>query len=237
MAPRTISKVQDAASEWIRACGALNIPRCMLLTGGYSREECKDSSKQNAVRMAIKRKAAKVLSRKIRALGQIGFDLDGNMIYAPSHEIEDLANRYLDLCGELTVETILMVRHSLDPLTMDKKVKKVKERVVSIVAAKFEEDICDFDLIGFDENNELFIKPAEEEVPPRPGFEKSSIARERERIEKAIRMVVTESPDFLVKNLNEVQRRALKKCLTDAICNDAASAHADTENSDASLPL
>ena len=157
--------------------------------------QCKVSSKLNVVRMAIKRKVTKVLSRKIVALGQIGFDRDGNMVFAPEQEVEDLANRYLNLFGMLTVEAILKAHHAKDlPLvrficclslallflfkcssfntsfnksisqTMDKKIKKVKERVVSIVAAKFEEDICDFDQIGFDENNELFIKPTEEEV-------------------------------------------------------------------------
>lgn len=74
-------------------------------------------------------------------------------------------------------------------------------------------------------------------TPQRPDYEKSSIARERERNKRASVMVVGENPGYLVKNLNQVQRRALLKSINDMDCNDAASAHADTENSDASLPL
>ena len=50
-------------------------------------------------------------------------------------------------------------------------------------------------------------------------------------------MVARENPEYVVKNLNQVQRRALLKSINDMDYNDAASAHADTENSDASLPL
>ena len=49
-------------------------------------------------------------------------------------------------------------------------------------------------------------------------------------------MVARENPEYVVKNLNQVQRRALLKSINDMDYNDAASAHADTENSDA-LPL
>ena len=74
-------------------------------------------------------------------------------------------------------------------------------------------------------------------TPPRPDYERSSITCERERNKRATLKVGRENPEYVVKNLNEVQRRALLKSLTDVKRNDAASAHADTENSDASLPL
>ena len=74
-------------------------------------------------------------------------------------------------------------------------------------------------------------------TPPRPDYEKSSIARERERNKRATLMVARENPEYVVKNLNQAQRRALLKSINDMDCNDAASAHADTENSDAPLPL
>ena len=74
-------------------------------------------------------------------------------------------------------------------------------------------------------------------TPPRPDYDKSSIARERERNKKATLMIAKENPDFVAENLTEVQRRAMIKSLTDKSCNDAASAHADIDNSGASLPL
>ena len=40
----------------------------------------------------------------------------------------------------------------------------MKERVTAIVSAKIGEEIHDFDRIGFDENNDIYIKPTEEEI-------------------------------------------------------------------------
>lgn len=40
----------------------------------------------------------------------------------------------------------------------------MKERVTSILSAKIGEEIHDFDRIGFDENNDIYIKPTEEEI-------------------------------------------------------------------------
>ena len=39
-----------------------------------------DDSKQNTVRVAIRRDAKKVLKKSVR-LNQIGFDLEGNMVH------------------------------------------------------------------------------------------------------------------------------------------------------------
>ena len=49
-------------------------------------------------------------------------------------------------------------------------------------------------------------------------------------------MIAAENPEFVVQSLSEVDMRALIKALTDAGDDNAASDHAGTEDSRASLP-
>ena len=49
-------------------------------------------------------------------------------------------------------------------------------------------------------------------------------------------MIAAKNPEFTAKSLSEVDRRALIKALTDAGSDNAASAHADMEDSGAALP-
>ena len=49
-------------------------------------------------------------------------------------------------------------------------------------------------------------------------------------------MIAAKNPDFTAKRLSELDRPALIKALTDADYDNAALAHADTEDSGATLP-